>query len=162
VLQPLCGNAFHKRTRRRLRTLLQGRLKLATDRVSCGEPFVKAASATVILIIVACTWYIVAANYSYAAMAGTYRFQGTNETSTLILKENQSFQQTRVRPGSVAHAQGSWRRIGRGGVVFSPDFLRLKSQCVTDDAEIYGQFRKKFGLFRSLELGPDPADPVFR
>jgi hypothetical protein len=79
----------------------------------------------------------------------------------LVLRQDQSFQQEFVHTGEVEHAQGRWRRIGEGGVVFSKDFLKLSGQQVRADRQADGQVKKNFGLFLSIHFNPDPGGPVF-
>lgn len=70
-------------------------------------------------------WYCVAADYSYGAVSGTYPLSLNGEVSTLILNKDRSFQQELSRDGKVERTQGSWRRLGEGGVVFSKEFLKV-------------------------------------
>jgi hypothetical protein len=51
--------------------------------------------------------------------------QRGDETSTLVLRPDHRFQQEISRAGKVERVQGSWRRIGEGGIVFSKEFLRV-------------------------------------
>ena len=94
-------------------------------------------------------WYMVAADYSYGAIAGTYVYRADGEESTLALKKDQSFQQELIRQGKVERTQGSWRRIGEGGVVFSKEFLPVGDVQAASDGSTYGEVRKSF-----LELIP--------
>jgi hypothetical protein len=106
-------------------------------------------------------WYVIAANYNYAAVSGMYVYRSDKETSTLILRSDQSFEQELVHDGKTQNAHGTWRRIGEGGVVFSKNFLKLSGQEVRTDGQADGQVRKRFGLLLSLALNPDPNGPVF-
>jgi hypothetical protein len=108
-------------------------------------------------------WYWVAADYSYSAVAGTYTFQSNGETSTLILKKDQSFQQVLTRQGKVERVQGTWRRIGEGGVNFSKEFLPVGNVQVSPDGSTYGVVQKHFfGLIPSIVLGENRNHgPIF-
>jgi hypothetical protein len=106
-------------------------------------------------------WYSVASNYSYGAISGIYSFQFGAEESILVLKENRSFQQELKRNGSVEHAQGSGRRLGEGGVVFSKEFRKLSGQETRPDGQADGEVKKSLGLFISIAFHPDPTGPVF-
>ena len=119
-------------------------------------------SGVIMLGIVAfCIWYSVAANYDYGALSGTYSLRVDEFTSTLVLKKDRSFQQQLVHAGKTEHAQGSWSRIGEGGVLFSKEFIKMPAQEIKPDGEAYGTFKKRFGLFSSIYMNPDPGGPVF-
>jgi len=101
-------------------------------------------------------WYMVAADYSYSAVAGTYIFQANGEKSTLVLMKDQSFQQELVRQDKVERTRGTWRRIGEDGVVFSKDFLPISGVNAEPDGSTYGEVQKSFfELIPSIVLGPD-------
>src|ERR1700733_14315567 len=91
---------------------------------------VRVAAGLLLLILVFWVWYCVAADYSYGAVSGTYTLSLNGEMSTLILNKDRSFQQELSRDGKVERTQGSWRRLGEGGVVFSKEFLKVSGQEV--------------------------------
>ncbi len=123
----------------------------------------RVSGGILLLIILFWGWYSVAASYDYDAVSGTYSLQLSNgESSTLVLNKDRSFEQELNRERRVEHVQGSWRRIGEGGVVFSQDFLKLTGQEVRPDGQADGEIKKSFGLFLSIALNPDPGGPVFR
>jgi hypothetical protein len=122
----------------------------------------RVAGGLLLLILVSWVWYSVAANYDYGAVAGTYSLRRTGEASTLVLKEDRSFQQELIRRGKIERAKGSWRRIGEGGVVFSEEFLKVSGQEVRPDGQADGRVRKRLGLFLSISFNPDLGGPVFR
>lgn len=124
-----------------------------TKKVSIGV-------ASAILFSVA--WYCVAADYSYRAVSGTYRFERVGEVSTLVLRKDGSFLQELSHGGKGASANGIWRRIGEGGIVLSKDFLLISGQEARSTGEIDGEVRKSYGLFMSIYFNPDPGGPVFR
>jgi hypothetical protein len=113
------------------------------------------------LLILFWVSYSVVADYSYGAVSGTYTLTLNGETSTLILNKDRSFQQELSRNGKVERTQGSWRRLGEGGVVFSKEFLKVSGQEVRPDGQADGEVKKRFGLFLSIDLNPDPGGPVF-
>jgi hypothetical protein len=121
----------------------------------------KTAIAILLLIALFWGWYSVAANYSYGAVSGTYRFRLNGEESTLVLNVNRSFHQELKHDGSVEHAQGTWRRLGEGGVVFSKEFLKVSGQETRPDGQADGEVKKRLGLFLSIAFNPDPGGPVF-
>ncbi len=107
-------------------------------------------------------WYMMAADYGYRAVSGTYTFHNDGESSTLVLRQDQSFQQDLDRGGKVEHAQGSWRRVGEGGVVFSREFLKVKGQEVRSDGQADGTIEKGFaGFFPSIRFEPQFNGPKF-
>ncbi|MFZ1005675.1 MAG: hypothetical protein WAN65_02485 [Candidatus Sulfotelmatobacter sp.] len=125
--------------------------------------FARLSLGIVLSIILFWVWYSVAADYGYSAVAGTYTLQQSGEISTLVLRPDRSFQQEVTRAGKVDRAQGSWRRIGEGGIVFSKEFLKVAGQEVRSDGEADGQVEKRcLGLLFSITLNPDPGGPTFR
>ena len=107
-------------------------------------------------------WYMVAADYSYRAVSGTYIFHGDGESSTLVLRQDQSFQQDLNRDGRIEHVRGTWRRIGEGGVVFSREFLKVKGQEVRSDGQADGEIEKRFaGFIPSIRFEPQFSGPTF-
>jgi hypothetical protein len=67
----------------------------------------RVSGGLLLLILVSWVWYSVAANYDYGAVAGTYSLRRTGEASTLVLKEDRSFQQELIRRGKIERAKGS-------------------------------------------------------
>ncbi len=116
----------------------------------------------VLLAAVFWCWYMVAADYSYRAVSGTYLYQGAGESSTLVLRQDQSFQQDLNSDGKMEHAQGTWRRVGEGGVVLSKEFLKVKGQEVRSDGQADGAIEKRFaGFFPSIRFEPQFNGPKF-
>ena len=122
----------------------------------------RVAGGLLLMIGVFWVWYCVAADYSYGAVSGTYTLRLNGETSTLILDKDRTFQQELSRDGKVERAQGNWRRLGEGGVVFSKELLKVSGQEVRPDGQADGEVRKRLGLFLSIAFNPDPGGPVFR
>ena len=121
----------------------------------------KTGAAILLLVILLGGWYSIASNYSYGVVSGVYNFKLGAEECVLVLKEDLSFQQELKRNGSVEYGQGSWRRLGEGGVVFSKDFLKVSGQETRSDGQAYGEVKKRLGVFISIALNPDPGGPVF-
>jgi len=120
------------------------------------------AGGLVILTLLFCAWYSIAADYGYKAVSGKYRFQGEDEISTLILTPDHSFRQELNRSGTTEHARGSWQRIGEGGVVFSKEFLRVKGQTARQDGQVDGEIVKRYlELVPSIAFETEPGGPVF-
>jgi hypothetical protein len=114
-------------------------------------------------------WYCIAANYDYSALAGTYVFHGEGVTSTLQLRKDATFHQTVHQNGQTQQAEEHWQRIGEGGVVFSPQFLRVPGARTfiehgdgsIAEVEFYGHFQKFLGVYPSLYLDGEPRGPAF-
>lgn len=125
--------------------------------------FDRVALAILLSIVVFVAWYSVAADYGYAAVSGTYVLHHDQEISTLVLKPDRTFEQEVRRGGKVERAQGNWRRIGEGGIVFSKEFLKLTGQEVRTDGQADGEVKKRcLGLRMSIKLNPDQGGPIFR
>ena len=123
---------------------------------------VRTGGGVFLIIAFLLCWYTVAADYGYRAVSGTYLFQCDEETSTLILRQDRSFQQDLNRDGKIQHVQGTWRRIGEGGVVFSKEFLKVKGQEVRSDGQADGEVEKRFaGFFPSIRFEPQFKGPKF-
>ena len=119
-------------------------------------------SGILFLISALVFWYIIAADYGYGAVSGEYIFRGNGEISILVLNHDRTFLQEVSRAGKIERAQGNWRRIGEGGVVFSREFLKLAGQEVRPDGQADGEIRKRFlGLFFSIRFEPDFGGPTF-
>jgi len=108
-------------------------------------------------------WYCIAANYDYDALAGTYSYSKSNLAVVLVLKADQTFAEELTTNGQNKYANGTWRRIGEGGAVFSGDFLRLPGQRSYADSpgseeaswehpEFSGHFEKIWTVYPKLSL----------
>ena len=118
--------------------------------------FSRAGLLLLIAILLFWLWYWRAADYTSNALAGTYTYAGNGETSTLVLKRDQTFQQQLNRDGASEHAQGSWRRYGESGVAFSKEFLPVSTVKAEPDGYTRGEVRRVFlELVPVIVLGPD-------
>jgi hypothetical protein len=111
---------------------------------------------------VAWGWYVVAADYDYQALSGTYIFSGGGEQCTLHLRPNETFTQVLSRGGKSQSVQGTWHRYGESHVSFSKEFLPLVGEDLNPLGEPHGQFDKTLGFFPALTLAPLPDGPTFR
>ena len=111
--------------------------------------FSRAGLLLLLAILLFWTWYWRAADYTNNAIAGTYTYAGSGETSTLVLKRDQTFQQELNRGGASEHAQGTWRRYGESGIAFSKEFVPVATVKAESDGQTQGEVRKVF-----LELVP--------
>jgi hypothetical protein len=133
-----------------------------------GLRFVKApkgartAGWSLILIVMLWVWYMVAADYGYGAVSGTYTLRREGESSTLVLWRDRSFQQQLSHAGEDIRSQGTWRRSGEGGIEFSKEFLKVSGQQSCFGGKPCGVVVKRLGLFLSIRLGQDGDGPIFR
>jgi len=109
----------------------------------------KIIGAGVFVLLIFSVWYWFAADYSYSAVSGTCTFQSNGESSVLILRKDQVFLQARTSHGATDRTQGTWRRIGEGGIVFSAEFLPVGQVKAESDGSVFGEVEKSF-----LELIP--------
>jgi hypothetical protein len=125
---------------------------------------VRITGGVLVVVVTFWVWYIVAADYGYAALSGTYILQSGPDTSTLILRENRTFEQEQSHMGRVEHVRGTWRRSGEAGIAFSHEFLSTQPQKPVSDGEVYGQVEKRcLGLIPYIALdSADPGGPTFR
>jgi hypothetical protein len=117
-----------------------------------------------VVVVASWVWYVVAADYSYTALSGTYVSQPGTEPSTLILRENRTFEQQQIHMGSVQRVRGTWHRFGEAGIAFSDEFLNARQQKTGNDAQVYGRVEKRsLGLVPYIALDPaDSGSPLFR
>lgn len=105
---------------------------------------------------------MVAANYDYGALAGTYVLNRSGEKCILHLRSAGTFAEELVRLGEVQRAQGRWHRYGESHVSFSSEFVTIRGQALNADGEAHGEFDKRLGLLPFLTLAPLPDGPKFR
>jgi hypothetical protein len=121
-----------------------------------------AGAAVLLLIAIFVCWYVVAANYDYGPLAGTYVLNRDAESCTLDLRSDRTFTEELVRAGSVQKVQGTWHRYGESHVSFSREFLTISGEDVNADGEAHGEFSKTLGLLPRLTLAPLPGGPKLR
>jgi hypothetical protein len=107
-----------------------------------------------LLIPIVCfvIWGVVAMDYGDSAAAGTYRFERSGESSTLVLNPDHTFRQTRRLGSNEQRSEGTWRRLGEGGISFSKEFLVVTGDEPEPDGTTYSDMHKALGLFTSLRL----------
>lgn len=118
--------------------------------------------ALFLFVVLLGSWYEVAANYDYAALAGRYVLNRGVEECTLDLRSDHTFVQELVQAGSVQRAQGTWHRYGQSHVSFSKEFLAISGQQLNAAGEAHGEFDKRLGILPYLTLAPLPDGPRFR
>lgn len=121
----------------------------------------RASCGVLVVIALFVGWYYIAANYDYAALAGTYVFQGSGEKCTLYLHADRTFVQELNRSGKTQRSQGRWHRYGESHVSFSNEFQKLSGEEMNAEGQAHGQFEKLFGIFPRLVLAPLPDGPMF-
>jgi hypothetical protein len=126
-----------------------------------GITLARLALGLFLSIVVFWIWYIVAANYDYRALAGTYVFDGNGEKCTLYLRSDRTFVQQLSRSGEMQTSQGHWHRYGEAHVSFSNEFLKVSGEEINAEGQAHGQFDKRLGLFPTLVLAPLPDGPKF-
>ncbi len=115
-----------------------------------------------LLVVLFVAWYVLAANYDYSALAGTYVFSQNGDICTIHLRSDRTFTEELTRAGRSQAATGTWYRYGEAHVSFSKGFLKLAGEELNADGEAHGQFDKTLGLFPSLTLAPVPGGPTFK
>jgi hypothetical protein len=123
--------------------------------------FLRALGLVLFAIAVFCTWYGIATNYDYRFLAGTYIFQGENETCTLYLRADHTFLQILSRAGAWQRAEGQWYRYGESHVSFSNEFLKVAGEETNASGQAHGEFEKRLGIFPILLMAPLPNGPTF-
>jgi hypothetical protein len=110
-------------------------------------------SVSMLLLAGICVcWFLVASDYSDAAASGTYQLAHNGVSSTLVLQADHTFTQEVSDSAGVRHAEGTWRRVGEGGVAFSRDFLTLPGQQRGEDGTAYADMQRQFGILIHLSL----------
>ncbi len=127
--------------------------------------------ALFVLVVCFVLWYSVASDYGDVVISGTYHLDRNDQTSTLVLKADHSFQQELSEHGEVRRATGTWRRLGQGGIAFSKEFLNVSGQEPGADGTAYGDIHKDLGFLVSIKLSqyhvlwygrvdPSPTNPI--
>jgi hypothetical protein len=113
---------------------------------------VRAAVCVFLIGGIGICWFVVASDNSDASASGTYRLARNGLTSTLILLPDHSFRQEVSDSKEIQRAEGSWRRVGQGGVVFSRDFLTFPGEQRGEDGTAFSDMERRFGILIRLCL----------
>ena len=97
-------------------------------------------------------WVVAAMDYGDSVAVGVYQFASGEQSSTLVLKPDHIFLQTRRHGSNEEHSEGTWRRIGQGGISFSKEFLVVSGDEPEPDGTTFSDIHKALGLFPSLRL----------
>jgi len=113
---------------------------------------VRAIVSVFLLAGIGICWFVIASDYSDTATSGTYRLVHSGVRSTLVLRPDHSFRQEVSESGGIRRAEGTWRRVGEGGVVFSRDFLTFPGEQRGQDGTAYSDMQRTFGILIHLSL----------
>jgi hypothetical protein len=130
------------------------------------KALVTVAKATAgFLVVVAIFWfgYIWIADYGDAVASGTYEAVVDGQKSILLLRPNHTFHQIRVVGGVSAEANGTWSRIGEGGLVFSGGMLVIPRQRLMPNGDGYATLYKTGGIWPPfISLDSTETSPILR
>lgn len=116
------------------------------------KKFLKVGGGVLVTVICLLGWAVVAMDYGDSVAAGTYDFKRGSESSTLVLDRNHTFRQRRRLGNVEQQAEGTWRRVGEGGISFSKEFLVVTGDEPEPDGTTFCDMHKLLGLFPSLRL----------
>ena len=105
----------------------------------------KAAALFLGVIVIFWFGYIWVADYEDGVASGKYEALADGQRTTLVIRPDHTFYQTRLSRGLSVEGQGTWRRIGEGGLVFSGKMLTLPHQRQTPDGDAYATLNKTAG-----------------
>ncbi len=97
-------------------------------------------------------WAVCALNYTESAAVGTYSYTQPNESGTLRLSPDHTFQQRVTVDSKTQTAQGTWFHFGEAHLSFSSSFIPLHGEEPAPDGERFGEIRRLFGLFVNVPL----------
>ena len=85
------------------------------------------------------------------------------QRTTLVLKPDHTFHQMRVSNGVSTQGDGTWRRIGEGGIVFSGAILALPHERVMPNGDAYATLNKTAGIWpQFISLDSATTAPIYR
>ena len=103
------------------------------------------------------------ADYGDRVASGTYAAVVDGQTSTLLLRPDHTFHQVRIANGMSAQADGTWRRFGEGGLVFSKSFLAMPHEQISADGSAYGALYKTLGVWPPfISFTSSTKSPIFK
>jgi hypothetical protein len=111
-------------------------------------------TSVVLAVFVAalCFWGIVAFNYGDDVAVGTYHFAQAKVTCDLVLKPDHTFVQALKSGRSATRVEGTWRRVGEGGISISNAFLAVPGLMIEPDGTTFADMHKALGLFVTLHM----------
>lgn len=126
---------------------------------------ITAKVAALFLGVIAILWfgYMWLADYGDGVASGTYEALADGQRTTLVLKPDHTFHQTKASSDGPEQGDGTWRRIGEGGLVFSGTILALPHQRVMSNGEAYGTLNKTAGIWPPfISLDSTTTAPIYR
>ena len=123
-----------------------------------------ARAALLFLGVIVIFWfgYIWVADYGDGVASGTYEARANGQKTTLLLRPDHTFHQTSVSSGVSVQADGTWRRIGEGGLVFSGPILVLPHQRLMQNGDAYATLYKTWGIWPFISLDSTATAPIYR
>jgi hypothetical protein len=115
--------------------------------------------------VIAILWfgYIWVADYGDGAASGTYQAIADGQRTTLVLRPDHTFQQTQVGSRITVQGEGTWRRLGEGGLVFSGTILPLPNQRLMPNGDAYATLNKTAGIWPPfISLDSTTTAPIYR
>lgn len=97
-----------------------------------------------------------------SSIAGTYTGDEAGVPTTLILRQEHTFEQTITHAGRTRHARGTWSPSENGDVLFSREFLKTSGEPLTVNETATAAGPKGSTLQIEVGVNPSVAQPVFR
>jgi hypothetical protein len=95
-------------------------------------------------------------------IAGTYAGDEEGVPATLVMKNDDTFDQEVTHAGLARHAHGTWSVRENGDILFSRDFLKTSGESLTGDEIASAWDPKGSNLQIQVAANPSLAQPVFR
>lgn len=122
----------------------------------------KAVAGFLVVVVIFWFGYSWIADYGDGVASGTYEALVEGQRTTLLVRPDHTFHQTRVSGGVSAEADGTWRRIGEGGLVFS-GMLALPRQRLMPNGDAYAELYKTCGIWPPfISLDSTETSPILR
>ena len=123
----------------------------------------KAVALLLGLFVIFWFGYIWIADYGDGVASGTYEALADGQRTTLVLRPDHTFHQTRVSSGATLQGDGTWRRIGEGGLVLSGSVLALPGQRLMPNGDAYATLNKTAGIWPPfISLDSTTTAPIYK
>lgn len=97
-----------------------------------------------------------------STIVGTYAGDEEGVRSTLVLKQDHTFEQTISRLADVKHAEGKWITRENGDIVFSREFLKTSGEALRDHETASAWDPRGSNLQIQIEMASPSGAPTFR